>query len=60
MRLFRRSMRAPRNPELPPEFVSQVHDLIKGNTREQNAAIVRAIHDAEAAINRKLEKIMHS
>lgn len=60
IRLFRRGHGASRNPEPPPEFISQIHDLIKGNTHEQNAAIVRAVHDAEAAINRKLEKIMHT
>lgn len=60
MNLFRRSMRPPRNLQPQPEFMEQVHDIIKGNTHEQNAAIVRAIHEAEAATNRKLEKIMHT
>jgi hypothetical protein len=41
-------------------LVAQAHELIKSNTRDQNAAMICAIHDAEAAINRKLEKIMRT
>lgn len=60
MRLFRRGMRSgqPRNLELSPAFMAEVVTLLQKNTREQNAALVRAIKDAEAAITKQLEAIM--
>lgn len=58
--LSRRGMRSPRNIQPPPEFIAQVSQLIKVNTRTQNAALVRAITRANRGIVKQLEKIMHS
>lgn len=60
MGLFRRGMGPSRNNQPVPEFASQVRDLVRVTALEQDAAAVRAVHASNAAINRKLEKIMHS
>jgi hypothetical protein len=60
MRLFRRGMRSSRNIEPSPEFTAQLHEILKGYTHEQFAAIARVVQHSEAAINRKLEAIMHT
>lgn len=49
-----------RTPEPSPEFVAQLHEFIKRCTREQVAAVVRALNGMEGSIHYKLEKIMHS
>ena len=63
--LFRRGMRHPgdRMPAvefLKEDFIAQVADLVQGNTRDQNVALIRAIEHAERNLTRLLEAIMHT
>ncbi len=60
MRLLRRRNHPTGNIPLAPEFLAQVEDLIRKHTREQAAAVFRALNHFEGSINQKLEKIMHT
>jgi hypothetical protein len=60
MGLFRRGMKRPRSPEVTPELLGQLAEIIHVNTSGREAANTRALYMLERSITLRLEKIMHT